>query len=80
MNLCRRNNRRYFCVSFCGSSYDMRMSYIKLIPSVKIRKARFFLGYYQMMIGCNGDYCDMLLYELNKAKRNDGWAEFCEVV
>jgi len=79
-DLCRKNNRRYFSVSFDGCSYNMRVSYIKLIPSVKIRRDVICSGYYQMMIGCNGKYCEMLLFELNKAKRNDEWVKFKEIL
>lgn len=67
MNLCRKNNRRYFCVSFYNGEHNMMVSHIKLIPTVKIRSCHYYLGYHQMMIGCNGDHCDALLYELSKA-------------
>ena len=79
-DLCRKNNRRYFSVSFDSCSHNMRVSYVKLIPSVKIRRDVIYSGYYQMMIGCNGEYCDILLFELNKAKRNDDWVNFKEIL
>ena len=38
MNLCRDNGRRYFAVDFDGSCHNYRVSIIKKIPSVKIRR------------------------------------------
>ena len=68
-------NRRYFIVNFSGLSHNMRVNIIKQIPSVKIRRGRttYYSGRNQMMIGCNNKYCDILLFEIRKAKRNDGY-------
>ena len=32
-----------------------------------------------MMVGCNGKYCDILLFEIRKAKRNDGHCTCIEI-
>lgn len=32
-----------------------------------------------MMIGCNEQYVDILLFELRKAKRNDGYCNCFEI-
>lgn len=68
-------NRRYFIVNFSGCSHNMRVDIIKQIPSVKIRRGRttYYSGRNQMMIGCNNKYCDALLFEIRKAKRNEGY-------
>ena len=70
-------NRRYFIVNFSGISHNMRVDIVKDIPSVKIRRDSYYSGRNQMMIGCSKDYCEALLYEIRKAKRNDG---FCTCV
>lgn len=76
----RKDNRRYFVINFEGNSHNMRVSYLKLIPSLKIRKNSYYIGKFQMMVGCNDKYCDILLFELNKAMRNDGYVEFIEII
>ena len=74
-------SRRYFIVNFSGLSHNMRVDIIKQIPTVKIRRGRatYYSGRNQMMIGCNSKYCDTLLFELRKAKRNDGCCECHEL-
>jgi hypothetical protein len=57
----------------------MRVDIIKNIPTVKIRRDSYYSGRNQMMIGCHEDYCDILLFELRKAKRNDGYCTCVEL-
>lgn len=66
-------NRRYFIVNFSGLSHNMRVDIIKEIPTVKIRRDSYYSGRNQMMVGCHEDYSYLLLFELRKAKRNDGY-------
>ena len=73
INLCRDNGRRYFVVDFDWNCHNYRVNIIKNIPSVKIRRDKYY-GNMQMMIGVNEPYVELLLYELRKAKRND---DFC---
>ena len=78
-NLCRDNGRRYFVVDFDGNCHNYRVDIIKNIPSVKIRSCHsVYIGKAQM-IGCNEKYIDILLYELRKAKRNDGYCNCVEI-
>ena len=72
-------NRKYFVVNFHWSSHNMRVGIIKQIPTVKIRRDTYYSGMNQMMIGCHNDYCDALLFELRKAKRNDGYCTCFEL-
>ena len=72
-------NRRYFIVNFDCLSHNMRVDIIKNIPTVKIRRDSYYSGRNQMMIGCHEDYCDILLFELRKAKRNDGYCTCVEL-
>ena len=79
MNLCRNNGRRYFVVDFDGNCHNYRIDIIKEIPSVKIRPcSAHYIGKFQM-IGCNEEYCSTLLFELRKAKRNDGHCRCIEL-
>lgn len=78
-NLCRDNGRRYFVVDFDGNCHNYRIEIIKEIPSVKIRSCHYhYIGKAQM-IGCNEQYVDILLFELRKAKRNDGHCNCIEI-
>jgi hypothetical protein len=79
MNFCRDNGRRYFVVNFDGNRHIYRVSIIKKIPSVKIRRDSWYSGRNQMMIGCNEQYVDILLFELRKAKRDDRYCSCFEI-
>ena len=72
-------DRRYFIVNFSGITHNMRVETIKNIPSVKIRRDSYYSGRNQMMIGCSEDYYGILLYELRKAKKNDGYCTCVEL-
>ena len=67
INLCRANGRRYFVVDFDWNCHNYRVNIIKNIPSVKIRRDKYY-GNMQMMIGVNESYVELLLYELLSLK------------
>ena len=77
-NLCRDNGRRYFAVDFDGSCHNYRVSIIKNIPSVKIRRDKYYNNM-QMMIGVSEPYVEILLFELRLAKRRDNFCRCYEL-
>lgn len=78
--LCKKNGRRYFIINFDGNCHNHWVNIIKLIPSVKIRCSRHHaIGKNNMLVGCNGQYCEALLYEIRKAKEIDGYCTCFEL-
>lgn len=80
--------RKYYIVTFYFDSYDMRMSFLKLIPNIKftyyknIPKQRDELeerGNYQFMIGVPNSSSEAVEYELRKAERNDYYCKWKEI-
>ena len=81
-------DRKYYIVTFCFDSYDMRMSFLKLIPNIKftdyknIPKQRDEVeerGNYQVMIGVPNSSSEAVEYELRKAERNDFYCKWKEI-
>ena len=80
--------RKYYVVSFSFEAYEMRMSYLKLINKIKIRPFKYITkqndelecrGIYQMMVSVPFESSGQLVYELNKASRNDCYCSWKEI-
>lgn len=81
-------NRKYYCVSFCWSSIDMRIDILKTIGAVNIYPYKCIpkqtdemeeRGHYQYLLGVPSEYSEAVEYELRKAKRNDDWCKWKEI-
>ena len=80
--------RKYYIVSFSSEAYEMRMSYLNLIPKIKFRSYQDIpkqndeiekRGLYQIMISVPFESSDVLEYELKKAERNDLYCSWKEI-
>ena len=80
--------RKYYTVSFDWRAVEMRLSYLRLIDSLKVYPYKDIpkqkdedetRGHYQHLLSVNIEDAEILEYELNKAKRNDDWCEWKEI-
>lgn len=82
-------NRKYYGVTFATDCQDLRMRNLRLIDGVKIRPYKHQIpkqkdekrgrGWYCWMVSCPAEQAESVLYELRKAKRNDGICHFEEI-
>ena len=81
-------NRKYYVVTFCYESFNMRMSYLKLIPNIKFTYHKDIpkqideaeeRGNYQFMIGIPYDSSVTVEHELEKAERKDLYCKWKEI-
>lgn len=87
--------RNYFIVSFDYRSVLYRTSILKLIPSVKLHCPTKNISQngssafpdedcvrgnrYQYLVSCKIEDADDVIYEFEKAERNDGWCSWREI-
>ena len=80
--------RKYYIVTFYFDSYDMRMSFLKLIPNIKFTHYKNIpkqkdeteeRGKYQFMISVPNSSSEAVEYELRKAERNDYYCKWKEI-
>ena len=74
--------RKYYLVSLCPYSYDMRLSYINIcVPTLKMHSAKPHNGLiqYQQLFSCRNEDIESLEYELRKAQRRDRFCDWVEI-
>lgn len=87
--------RKYYTVKFDFGAKAMRTRYLKNIPSVKLHCPTNLISHssrlaftdeyevrgnkYDYLISCKFKVSDLVEYELNKAKRNDGFCAWQEI-